>query len=161
MQKKSERTSIIVSMILTVLLFLALCALACCLPMVVRAMIDTTDNIGDRASITLTERALVLVDAYAMVAIALIAVILLYLLLRRVLHGQVFSEHCVALIASVSWCCFAEALLFLLIGGFFSWRSVSPLRHAVSVFACASSRTSLPRQPASRQKTTIRSEVTA
>lgn len=130
MQKKSDRTSIIVSMILTVLLFLALCALACCLPMVVRAMIDTTDNIGDRASITLTERALVLVDAYAMVAIALIAVILLYLLLRCVLRGQVFSQHCVALIASVSWCCFAEALLFLLIGGFFQ------LAFGVTIAAC-------------------------
>lgn len=130
MIRTSNKVSTIISMVLTVLLFLALCALTVCLPMVVNSMIDTVDNIGDRASITQTQRALVLTDAYAMVAIAFSAVILLFLLLRRVLRGAVFSCLTVRLISSVSWCCFMEAILFLLIGGFFQ------LAFGVAIAAC-------------------------
>ena len=130
MLRNSNKVSTVISMILTGLLFLALCALALCLPMVVTSMIDTVDNIGDRASITATERALVLTNAYAMVLVAFIADVLLFFLLRKVLRSQVFSDSAVRLIASVSWCCFAEALLFLLIGGFFQ------LAFGVAIAAC-------------------------
>ena len=130
MLRTSNKVSTVISMILTILLFFALCALAVCLPMVVDSMIDTPDNIGNRASITATQRALVLADAYTMIAVAFAAVAFLLCLLRRVLHGQVFSDVTVRLIASVSWCCFGEALLFLLIGAVFQ------LAFGVAIAAC-------------------------
>ena len=130
MLRTSNKVSTIISMILTVLLFLALCALAVCLPMVVNSMIDTADNIGNRASITAIQRALVLADAYAMVGVAFVAVVLLFLLLQKVWRGLVFSDATVRLISAVSLCCFGEALLFLLIGGVFQ------LAFGVAIAAC-------------------------
>lgn len=119
MLRISNKVSTVISMVLTGLLLISLCVLTFWLPMVVESMIDTADNIGDRASITPLGRTLVLVDAYAMIAVAFVAVILLFFLLRTVLRGEVFSTSATRLIASVSWCCFAECLLFLLIGGVF------------------------------------------
>ena len=77
MTRKSNKASMIISLILTCLLFAALIFLTYWLPEVVTSMIDTEDHLGNRANITATGRALILADAYAMVAIAYIAVFLL------------------------------------------------------------------------------------
>ena len=115
----SNKVSTVISLILTVLLLAALCALVFWLPPVVNSMIDTADNIGNRAEITSGQRVFVLTDAYVMVTVAFVAVILLFFLLREILLERVFCVRTTRLIAAISWCCFAEGLLFLLIGIFF------------------------------------------
>ena len=126
----SNKVSTVISLILTVLLLAALCALVFWLPMVVNSMIDTVDNIGNRAQITEGQRAFVLTDAYVMVTVAFVAVILLFFLLREILLERVFCSKTTRLIAAISWCCFAEGLLFLLIGIFFQ------LAFGVAIAAC-------------------------
>lgn len=119
MLRVSNKISTVISIVLTVLLLAALCVLVYWLPPVVNSMIDTADNIGNRAQITASQRVFVLTDAYVMVAVAFVAVILLFFLLREVLLERVFCVKTTRLIAAISWCCFAEGLLFLLIGVFF------------------------------------------
>ena len=119
MTHKANKISIVVSMILTVILLMALCALVFWLPPVVNSMIATADNVGNRALMTAGERTFVLVDAYVMVTAAFAAVVLLFFLLREVLLERVFCLRTTRLIAVISWCCFLEGFLFLLIGVFF------------------------------------------
>ena len=130
MTRKSNKASMIISLILTCLLFAALIFLTYWLPEVVTSMIDTEDNLGNRANITATGRALILADAYAMVAIAYIAVFLLFLLLRTVLRGEVFGRTTSRLLAAVSLCCFGEGLLVALLTPAFQ------LAAGIAVAAC-------------------------
>lgn len=116
---KKEKTSIVVSMVLTAALVPALGFLAFWLPVLVPSLIDTVDNIGNRASISAAGRAFVLIDAYVMLAVALAAVILLFCLLRVILDGRVFSGKVTRLLSGVSYCCFAEAVLFLVLFPYF------------------------------------------
>ncbi len=115
----SNKASTMITIVISVLLLAALCVLAFWLPMVVESVINVPDNIGNRAEITDIQRTLVLIDAYAMLAGAVLAVILSLFLLREVMLGRVFSVRATRLIAAISWCCFAEGLLFLLLGVLF------------------------------------------
>lgn len=126
----SNKASTVITFVIAALLLIAICVLAFWLPAVVDSMINATDNIGNRAEITETQRVLVLIDAYAMLAVALVAVILSLFLLREVLLERVFSVKATRLISAISWCCFAEGLLFLLIGFFFQ------IAIGVAVAAC-------------------------
>ena len=130
MMRISNKLSTVISLCLTLILLAALCVLAVWLPMVVDSMINVTDNIGNRGAITNSERVFVLADAYVMVAVAFVAVILLFFLLRAVLLERIFTESATRLIASISWCCFAEGMLFLAIGYYFQ------LAFGVAVAAC-------------------------
>lgn len=116
----SGKISTVISLILTFLLLLALGYLTYWLPDVVTSMIDSADNHFDfREQITDTARAWILVDAYVMVAVAFVAVVLLFFLLRAVLREQIFTSLATRLLAAVSWCCFAEGLLVVLLGYYF------------------------------------------
>ena len=119
MLRKSNKTSVVITLVISVLLLAALCVLVFWLPMVVESMIRVPDNIGNRAEITDLQHALVLTDAYAMLAGAVLAVILSIFLLREVMLERVFSVRATYLIGAISWCCFAEGLLFLLLGTVF------------------------------------------
>ncbi len=130
MLRRSNKLSTVITIVISVLLLAALCVLAFWLPLVVESMINVTDNIGNRGEITDLQRTLVLIDAYAMLAVAVLAVILALILLREVLLERVFSVRVTRLISAISWCCFAEGLLFLLLGGFFQ------IAIAVAVAAC-------------------------
>ena len=112
---KKRNISIHISLVLTALFFLALCLLACFAPLIVTSLIDATDHLGSRGSITDTERALVLADAYAMIAVAFVAVLLLFCLLLTVRRGETFSAKMTRLLGAISWCCFAEGGLFALL----------------------------------------------
>ena len=111
----SKKLSTVISMILTVVLVGALIFLTYWLPDVVNSMINTVDNLGDRTAMTASQRLFVLIDAYVMVAVAYVAVALLFFLLREVLREQVFSRSAVRLLSAISWCCFFEGVLFLLL----------------------------------------------
>ena len=130
MLRKSNKVSTVITFVIAALLLIAICVLAFWLPAVVESMINVTDNVGNRAEITATQRVLVLTDAYAMLSVALVAVILSLFLLREVLLERVFSVKATRQISAISWCCFAEGLLFLLLGGLFQ------LAIGVAIAAC-------------------------
>ena len=126
----SNKASTVITLVIAGLLLVALCVLAVWLPAVVESMINVTDNLGNHAEITEGQRILVLIDAYTMLAVAFFAVIIAFFLLREVLLERVFSVKVTRLISAIYWCCFAEGLLFLLIGPFFL------LAIGVAVVAC-------------------------
>ena len=119
MHRISNKTSTVISIVFTFLMLAALLFLTFWLPDVVESIINTEDNLGDRASITERGRALVLADAYVMLAVAYVAVILLFFLLRTVLREAVFSRTATRLLGAVSWCAYAEGVLFLPLGRYF------------------------------------------
>ena len=110
-----EKRSVVLTVILGVLLLCAVCVLIYWLPTVVNGMIDVKDNWGTRNEMGEVGRALVITDAYAMVAVGVAAVVLMFVLLRVVWCGKVFSKATTALLNAISWCCFGEAILALLL----------------------------------------------
>ena len=100
----SYKVSVVISMVLIVVLFIGLGVLTQWLPDLVTSMIDTADNWGARAEITSSQRLLILIDSYVMVAVAYVAVVLLFFLLHTVLREQVFSRRTVCLLNAMSWC---------------------------------------------------------
>ncbi len=119
MFRSSKKISVSVSLVMALLLLFALGYLVWWLPEVVTSLINATDNLGNRQEITPLGRQLVLIDAYAMIAVAFVAVVFLFLLLRRVWRGEVFSQAAARWLAAVSWCCFAEGLLVVLLTVYF------------------------------------------
>jgi hypothetical protein len=119
MKKSYHKLSVIVSAVLGALFLVAIAVACYWLPLVVNSLIDVKDNVGNRANITESGRAFVLWDAYAMVAVAVVAVLLLFFLLRVVYQHRTFSEVSSRLISAVSWCCFLEVALSLLLIYFF------------------------------------------
>lgn len=115
MKKYSEKLSVIVTVSLGVVFLVALGFVTRWLPMLVNSLIDIKDNIGNRAEISDLGRTLVLLDAYGVVIVAAVAVVFLFILLRVVYKTEVFSSKATKLISAVSWCCFAEGLLFALL----------------------------------------------
>ena len=119
MLRISNKTSTVSSIVFTFLMIVALIFLTWWLPDVVDSALNMEDNLGDRSTITETGRLWVLIDAYAMLAVAYVAVVLLFFLLRAVLREAVFSKTATSLLSAVSWCAFAEGLLFLPLGRWF------------------------------------------
>ena len=100
MLRISKKYSLYLSMILAVI-FLIVCAVtAIMLPMLADTLIDvkgTPWEAGDRIA--------VLVLAYALLSVVVLADLLLILLLRRVYRGLVFSRKSTDLVRGSSWCC--------------------------------------------------------
>ena len=119
MLRPSQRSSLILSNVLAVLLLISLAVLCFLLPFVVESLCGTRDLIGDRSRMTQAERYVVLGLAYAMVAVAAVAILLLRKLLRVVSQGRVFSPSATGLLSTVSLCCFGEGVLFALTGIWF------------------------------------------
>lgn len=115
MLKRSEKISVVISCIIGAVFLVALVFAAFWLPVVVNSMIDVTDNIGNRNEISQLGRALILIDAYAMLSLAALAVGFLFFLLSTVYRHEVFSKRATGLISAISWCCFGESLLSLLL----------------------------------------------
>ncbi|MBQ2734292.1 MAG: DUF2975 domain-containing protein [Clostridia bacterium] len=116
----ARKISLSISIVLTVLLFLALIPLTVVLPNVVRQLIGIADQLGFCSTPSALAQGWILADAYAMVAVAFVALILLLLLLWTVRRGEVFSRKATQLLAAIAWCCFAECLLFSLLTGYFT-----------------------------------------
>lgn len=100
MLRISKKYSLYLSMILAVI-FLIVCAVtAIMLPMLADTLIDVKGapwEAGDRIA--------VLVLAYALLSVVVLADLLLILLLRRVHRGLVFSRKSTDLVRGISWCC--------------------------------------------------------
>ncbi|MBQ8432445.1 MAG: DUF2975 domain-containing protein [Clostridia bacterium] len=112
----SNKTSTRISLIVSVLLVIALIVLLPWVPDVVRSMLDTADNVGDRAELSQEARTYVLIAAYAMIAVAFLAMGLLFFLLFDVLRERIFQPSLIRWLRGLSWCCFGEGALFFSIG---------------------------------------------
>jgi len=112
MKQKNGRVSLIVSVVFAVLCLCGLFYVCLWLPDVVNSMIDTFDNLGDRANITSLGRTLILIDAYVIMTVAFFAVFLILFLLRTVSQGQVFSKRAIGQLDALMIGCFIEGILF-------------------------------------------------
>ena len=105
--------AILLSRVVAAILLIAVAVLAWILPLVVESVCGTRDLIGDRANLTEAGQGFILAVAYLMLAVAALAILLLWRLLGVVSRGAVFSEKTPRLLAWVALCCFGEAALFL------------------------------------------------
>ncbi len=117
--RKCEKLSVVVTVVIGVAFLLGLGFLVYRLPVVVDNLIDVKDELGNHAEITELGRSLVLLDSYLIIAVAVVAAVFLFVLLRKVYKREVFSKKAARLISSISWCCFAEGLLFALLFVYF------------------------------------------
>lgn len=114
MQHRSPSPAILISVILGVLFLCTLIAAAILLPAIVDTLMNAVTLMPQTLfSVDDTTRLLVLIDAYAIVLTAAIAVILLLFLLRVVRLRLVFGKTSTRLISAISLCCFSEGLLTL------------------------------------------------
>jgi hypothetical protein len=117
--KISKNTSLNLSIVISVV-FMALCIAGLfIMPSLTKLLIETEDNIGDRNAITQGGRTFVLVLSYLLLAVFMLADALLFMILKRVKSGKVFTAETVSLIRGVSYCCFLVGLLFALLGIYF------------------------------------------
>ena len=109
MLKIPKKVSLIISIVLTVIFFICCICTAVFLPMIVYWICQ-----GMAKFFILSDGKILLfkILSYAIVTLAGIAAVMLFLLLMRVYHGMVFTEKSVALIRGISWCCFAIAAVF-------------------------------------------------
>lgn len=119
MLKISNKHSINLSIIISVLFFVICIAGAFIMPKLVPMLIDTPDNIGNRGDISLQGRTFVMVISYLLLTVFVAADALLFKLLLNVKKELVFTAQSVGLIRGVSWCCFAVCLLFCGLGFYF------------------------------------------
>lgn len=89
------------------------------MPKFCEILINTPDGIGSRGDITDGGRVLVLVLAYAVLAVTMLADLLLFFILSKVRQGKVFTDGTVSLIRGVSWCCFLLCAVFAVLGYYF------------------------------------------
>ena len=85
------------------------------LPPVVSAMIDIPDQIGNRNQLDARGRQMILLDAYAMLALAAACDALVTWLLVGVLGKCEHTKGFGALLLGISLCCFGEGMLSLLL----------------------------------------------
>lgn len=119
MFKVSSKSSINLSLVIATILLVGCIVTAFILPTVTNILIDTPDNIGDRASITDAGRTFVHIVAYLLLSVVTFADVLAVLLLLRVRKGEVFTPQSVALIRYISWCCVMLCVSFALLGVYF------------------------------------------
>ena len=115
----SKKYSITISFVLCVIFFIACFAGLFILPTLCEMLINVGDNIGSRDTITEAGRTFVLILAYLILIDIMLAVILLFLLLRRVKKGLVFTAESTSLILGISICCFVLFLTFAGLGFYF------------------------------------------
>lgn len=106
---------VLLSRAVAILLFAALILILPILPNLVEVLYQTHDMSGQRQILPEWNKTLMLVVTYIMIAVALIATVLLWLLLNVVASAKVFTRSSTRLLLFISICCFAETLLFLAI----------------------------------------------
>lgn len=119
MIKISNKVSINISLTVAVIFLVACIFGAFIMPPLVEMLINLPDNIGNRGNITDSGRILVLVLAYLMLLVLMLADVLMILLMFRVKRGLVFTAKSISLIRGISWCCFAIAFVFGVLGIYF------------------------------------------
>lgn len=113
------RKSIIISIVLTVIFMGVLVYGAFSIKDIVDVFILFENSVVKYRSIGDAGRIFILIAAYVILAIAMLADILMLLLLIEVREGRVFMEKSIAYVRYVSWCCLAIGLIFAVLGRFF------------------------------------------
>ncbi|MBQ7379956.1 MAG: hypothetical protein IJW70_09825 [Clostridia bacterium] len=93
----------------------AVVLIALYLPPVVSGLIDIPDQIGNRNELDAEGRQLILLDAYAMLAVAAVCDALVAWLLIGVIKKREHTKGFGILLLGISLCCFGEAILFTLL----------------------------------------------
>ena len=115
-----KKTSEAISLAATVLFLLAVAVCAVGMPRICRGLIEAKGEMSPRFAVEAGGRALILVLGYlAVFFMAAVGTANLFLLLR-VRAGQVFTDKTVALIRLISWCCFPLAVIFGVLGVWFT-----------------------------------------
>ena len=120
----SSKASVNLSLIISGVFFAVLAVVGVFLPSVVKALLRFSGEITARVQVTSTDNAIVLVAAYILLALALLANILLFTLLLQVKGENVFSAKSVSLIRGISWCSIGVGLIFALLTYYFTLSSV-------------------------------------
>lgn len=124
MLKISSRASVNLSLFISGVFFAVLAAVGVFLPTVVKAMLRFSGEITARVEITATDNLIVLVAAYILLLLAILANILLFALLLQVKCENVFSKKSVSLIRGISWCSIGVGAIFGLLTYYFTLSSV-------------------------------------
>lgn len=124
MLKIPVKTSIWLSIVFTAVFMILIVFGLCILPEFVNSLILMEENLGSHGDLTENNEAVILTCAYLILIVAAVADVLLFVLLRRVSRGEVFTLKSVAIIRFVSWCCVFESLLFLVLALFFILSSI-------------------------------------
>ncbi len=114
MLKINKNTSTTLSVIATVIVLLVLVFCTFAMPWILRSYLE----LRHPHMIGVHETA-ILVITYTAILLAYPAVTVLLLLLQKVKCGEVFTEKAVTHLRFLSWCCIAEALIFLCLSKFF------------------------------------------
>lgn len=109
MLKINKHASVTISFILAIIAFVCVIAVAVLLPFL------DWEHIATEHAVVFAYP-LVIALLYAMLVPAAVADIALLRLLGDVRHAQVFTAQSVAKIRLISWCCFAEVALLLVLG---------------------------------------------
>lgn len=105
----------ITGMIACVCILAAIVLICAYLPPVVSAMIDIPDQIGNRNELDAVGRQWILIDAYAMLALAAVCDALIIALLTKVMRKREHTKSFGTLLLCVAICCFGEAFLAILL----------------------------------------------
>ncbi len=119
MMKISSKASTNLSIALSVVFFAAIIFAAFLMPFFVNLLVGSPEEIAQRPFFVAEGEGVILAIAYAVLAVAMLADVLLFVLLLRVRTEQVFTEKSVSLIRGVSWCAVAIGVLFFALGYYF------------------------------------------
>ncbi|MCR4682147.1 MAG: DUF2975 domain-containing protein [Clostridiales bacterium] len=119
MPKINRKLSVLISLVLTALMFAAGVAAAFFIPSAVRFIADMPDGSGVRPPLSVQQLRMIGIDAYAVLALMLAGLGLLFALLILVRKGRVFTPTAVELIRYISWCLIFMGMLLAALTFFF------------------------------------------
>lgn len=118
MPKINRKLSVLISLVLTALMFAAGVAAAFFIPSAVRFIAEIPDA-GGRPPLSGQQLRMIGIDAYAVLALMLAGLGLLFALLILVRKGRVFTPTAVELIRYISWCLIFMGMLLAALTFFF------------------------------------------
>lgn len=116
MLKISSKSSVTLSIILSIVFMIILIGGAVIMPWLSEVLINLDDTVGNRNEINQFGRYGILIMAYMILACMATADVLLMKLLFRVRDGLVFTAESVGLIRGVSWCAILLGCVFTALG---------------------------------------------
>ena len=117
MPKINRKLSVLISLVLTALMFAAGVAAAFFIPSALRFIADLPD--GGRPPLSGQQLRMIGIDAYAVLTLMLAGLGLLFALLILVRKGRVFTPAAVELIRYISWCLIFMGMLLAALTFFF------------------------------------------
>lgn len=119
MLKISKTKSLMLSLVLAALFFIACIFTAFIVPQYINIFMNMKNAVSMNI-IDYSDKIVLMVITYLIIAVMMLADIFLFYLLLRVRKELVFTDLSVALVRSVSWCCVLLGVLFFVLGLFFT-----------------------------------------